>query len=659
MNAPNKPTYAHPLPHPNGEDRRNRAATVRARAEAVSRRAVGPVSNGECETFAYTWPTNFTKGLPHDVKGIVDPDAFKLFVDAINTPDFDFEVPLGPENAPGAHRPTGYAEKPSSVKSFAHPANPSVRGWESPVAGHVYALEGPDAGSVGMAPAPRLGSDELAAEMAEVYAMAILRDVPFTAFETGAADQVIAALNRLPWFDASRPVTDAGGAALDGFSQARRAARFVTTTALTPGTLFRGSTRGAQKGPFISQFLLQGTRDRSGGSGPENGLIRYGAQQIDQRVEAHEPGADYMTDWSDWLDVQNGANLKGSDRFGIGRRFLTTPRDIATFVHFDELYQAYLNTCLMLLALGCPADSGLPEKNATGTRDAFATFGGPHILTLVTETATRSLKAVRRQKYNIHLRARPEALAGIATLSKNGHGAVLGAAAPFAADHVKKLEEAEANGFSIMREIASRNGPTGGGALPEIAAGRNYLLPMAFPEGSPMHPSYGAGHATVAGSCTTMLKAFFELYSDPVARTPKTLAEIGMTQLMVPTPGGHALVPDTGTESAATLTVEGEIDKIAANIAIARNMAGVHYYADYYDSLRMGERIAVGILQEQLLCYPEAMSLQFTSFDGDALTLRHDGNPAGTPVLEVTDRNGSPVSEDAWFERHVPALVTA
>ena len=25
----------------------------------------------------------------------------------------------------------------------------------------------------------------------------------------------------------------------------------------------------------------------------------------------------------------------------------------------------------------------------------------------------------------------------------------------------------------------------------------SYLLPMAFPEGSPMHPSYGAGHATV------------------------------------------------------------------------------------------------------------------------------------------------------------------
>lgn len=39
----------------------------------------------------------------------------------------------------------------------------------------------------------------------------------------------------------------------------------------------------------------------------------------------------------------------------------------------------------------------------------------------------------------------------------------------------------------------------------------NALLSMAFPEGSPTHPAYGAGHATVAGAysfsvvCTTIV----------------------------------------------------------------------------------------------------------------------------------------------------------
>ena len=35
-------------------------------------------------------------------------------------------------------------------------------------------------------------------------------------------------------------------------------------------------------------------------------------------------------------------------------------------------------------------------------------------------------------------------------------------------------------------------------------------MPQAFREGSPLHPSYGAGHATVAGACITILKAWFK-----------------------------------------------------------------------------------------------------------------------------------------------------
>ena len=38
------------------------------------------------------------------------------------------------------------------------------------------------------------------------------------------------------------------------------------------------------------------------------------------------------------------------------------------------------------------------------------------------------------------------------------------------------------------------------------------LLPMAYTPGSPAHPAYGAGHATVAGACVTILKAFFKTF---------------------------------------------------------------------------------------------------------------------------------------------------
>jgi hypothetical protein len=50
------------------------------------------------------------------------------------------------------------------------------------------------------------------------------------------------------------------------------------------------------------------------------------------------------------------------------------------------------------------------------------------------------------------------------------------------------------------------------------AGGKYYLLPMAFPESSPTHLSYPAGHATVAGACVTVLKAWFNedlSYTEP------------------------------------------------------------------------------------------------------------------------------------------------
>ena len=47
-------------------------------------------------------------------------------------------------------------------------------------------------------------------------------------------------------------------------------------------------------------------------------------------------------------------------------------------------------------------------------------------------------------------------------------------------------------------------------------------------------------------------------------------------------------------------------------------MAGVHYFSDYYDSLRMGKEIAIGILEEQALCYKtDSFVLSIPTFDGE------------------------------------------
>jgi hypothetical protein len=52
----------------------------------------------------------------------------------------------------------------------------------NPQAGFAYDLEGPDAQDTSIRPAPKIDSPEAAGEMAEVYWMALCRDVPFGMF---------------------------------------------------------------------------------------------------------------------------------------------------------------------------------------------------------------------------------------------------------------------------------------------------------------------------------------------------------------------------------------------------------------------------------------------------------------------------------------------
>ncbi|MEM7268550.1 MAG: hypothetical protein AAF401_04775 [Pseudomonadota bacterium] len=156
------------------------------------------------------------------------------------------------------------------------------------------------------------------------------------------------------------------------------------------------------------------------------------------------------------------------------------------------------------------------------------------------------------------------------------------------------------------------------------------LLPMAFPEGSPMHPAYGAGHATVAGACVTMLKAFFDTDSVLVRDKKGAVRFKRFEKGDVPVSYITDLGVDEGIgcelielkQGKHPLTLEGELNKLAANISIGRNMAGVHYFTDYYDSLRMGEEIAIGMLEEQALGYPtDPFVMSVPTFDGPTVRI--------------------------------------
>ena len=67
---------------------------------------------------------------------------------------------------------------------------------------------------------------------------------------------------------------------------------------------------------------------------------------------------------------------------------------------------------------------------------------------------------------------------------------------------------------------------------------------------------------------------------------------------MVSKDDGTGLVAYTGTDK-DRIALGGEANKLAANIAIGRNHAGVHWRSDYRESLYLGEEIAIRVLQDQ------------------------------------------------------------
>lgn len=612
--------------------RKWRLDILRAKATKLTNCPEEHEDNGDEEDFQNLgFVGSFTKGLPHndDTGQILDSEQFRLFRIATHTGDF-FNEPqpnLGRRDSDGA--PLWRAVQEST----------SIRGWESPASGLTFEIHGPDSHSVTMPPAPKIGSDELILEMAEVYWLALLRDVHFKQFQGESSNSrmkdAIAYFNALP-----------------SQGDGRRKRQLNDSNQLDAQYVFRGATDGDVIGPYLSQFLLIGSPGHENNQeNVTNGLIGYGTAKIDQKLVPAQSKLDHMTTWKVFLDTQDAADLRGADNFKaegssgekdpfLDKRFITFPRDLATYVHFDALYEAYLNVCLILLGFNAPVDPGIGSLNNSERVTGFALFGGPHILNLVTEVSTRALKAVRYQKFNIHCRLRPEALGGWMEAIRKDPKSPIGDI-PQLKTMYDALLGSPVGGVNLFEKLTTHNEEQNSSAKFDERLyvkerdidEENVLLPMAFPEGSPMHPAYGAGHATVAGACVTILRAFF----DTKAVIVREVVEEGKGDIKIISGEEYdkkkykpvAFIPNNdGTclediykadSSEDPLTVGDELNKIAANISIGRNMAGVHYYSDYIDSLVMGEKIALGVLLEQSLAYeiyPEKVlpSFSLTAF---------------------------------------------
>src|SRR5450631_950783 len=333
---------------------------------------------------------------------------------------------------------------------------------------------------------------------------------------------------------------------------------------VTPGTLFRGSTPGELIGPYLSQFFLL--------------PLSLGTLGIAQMYKTYTPGTDYLTDFTHWLAVQNGQGPFAGNTIS-GTTYIKNGRDLAAWDHVDFAFQAYLFATQWLLGNKAPLNPGNPYLTSTN-QSGVQTFGPQHILDLLGEVSNRALKAMWYQKWVVHRALRPIAYGGLVhkTITGVAHYPV----------HRDVLHS------QAVAEIFTKNG--------------SYLLPAAYPEGGPQHPSYAEGHGVIAGACVTALKAFFN--ESFVIPNPVVAAD-----------DGQSLVPYTGSD-AGQITVGGELNKLANNVALGRDIAGVHWRSDAEQSLRLGEKVTISILRDQRQTYNESFNgFTFTRFNGEQITV--------------------------------------
>jgi hypothetical protein len=362
---------------------------------------------------------------------------------------------------------------------------------------------------------------------------------------------------------------------------------------VTPGTLFRANALyfdpadpkgrsvtppGVLDGPLISQFLL---RD-----------VPYSAQWISAQIRTALPANEFLTEYEEWLAIQNGAAPKRQLQFDATPRYITTGRDLAEYIHTGPALG--WAAALILATPGGGTDkrySGMyppaeavsypsnPYRKSKTQSSAGATFGLMYVQALLATGISNSVRASYWQKYFVHRAVRPEAYGGMAH-----HRLVNGVSDYPLHDNFLKSE-------ALDRSKAKYG---------------TYLLSQTYPEAAPLHSTYPGGATSVGAVTATLLKAFFDesrVVANPVQPDPAD-----------PT----RLVPYSGPP----LTVGGELNKLAVNFGFGRNWAGIHWRSDAAASMALGEEVAISMLRDERMTLREPFDgFSFTRFDGSRVTI--------------------------------------
>ena len=413
-------------------------------------------------------------------------------------------------------------------------------------------------------------------EMMEVYENALLRDTTFADIDAGTDAGVVRALATLNSY----------GAAITGP---------MADGTITGKTLFRGLGVDETVGPYISQFLYKG--------------YNYGNIPVVQKYEPESDAANSVAKQG-WLDIQNG--ITGSTPAKTTAKFCNTPRVLGAKVHNDPLYQFYYAAALIAFQNGIKPDGW---QTPDSRFEAFATTGPPDILASVAAVAGIALRSAFNVKWAHAMKIRPEVLAQrIDSIDRGEYDSL----------DFPNLSALKTNielGRATLTAVSADNMALDANALVD-----GKFLKLQFTEGSPVHPAWPAGHAVVAGASTTVLKAMVKTHDSAGARV-KWIS--GARTELVHSIDGDALVAYDGADK-MDCTVIGELNKLASNVAIGRDFAGVHYRCDGDCGVALGEEIAIDYLVDKASEYFESRVGIFNGwtlekFDGTTIRITQNG----------------------------------
>jgi hypothetical protein len=292
-------------------------------------------------------------------------------------------------------------------------------------------------------------------------------------------------------------------------------------------------------------------------------------------------------------------------------------------VHLDFPQQSGLWATIILLGLKANiADVSPYASGDIRSSEAFGSLGGSDITVQSSLAGVYALKHAWFQKWVVHQRLRPEVYAQRLELFRRG-AIANSAETPLNNDKFNGLFGEGANVWrntKVLDRILKHN------QQQNIAQSRSdqsgtWLLPMAFPEGSPTHPSYPGGHSAFVAAAATIAKAFF---ADGEFFNPK-----------VPIDHGQQL----GDYRGPTLTVHGELNKLIANVTLFRDGAGMHWRTDGTASGSnaafdrqgngietggnlLGEKIAISMLRDIKRTYREEMgTFEFRDLGGNLIRI--------------------------------------